>query len=94
MLENIKKLLSETNENENNFRTSFSIIELSISKGIIDTKNEWEHWKKNHQYFAYPYNDELRKRSVKNIREVYFQMFKKIFEEIKKQLIQKSSKNI
>lgn len=50
--------------------------------------------KKNHQYFAYPYNDELRKRSVKNIREVYFQMFKKIFEEIKKQLIQKSSKNI
>lgn len=90
----LKKLLSETNENKNNFRTSFSIIELSISKGIIDTKNEWEHWKKNHQYFAYPYNDELRKRSVKNIREVYFQMFKKIFEEIKKQLIQKSSKNI
>lgn len=79
----LKKVLSKKGYNKENFRTSFSIFELALSQNIIDTRIGWEHWKKYHQYFSYPYEPTLRKNSIKYIEEIYYPMFENILYKIK-----------
>lgn len=72
----LKKTIKQ--EDGNTIRTSYSLFEYITKTNIISITNEWHFWNDNHKFFTFIYDEKIRTKVIKDIKEVYFNMFKKI----------------
>ena len=61
-------------------RTSYSLFEYISESNKISITEEWHYWNENHKFFTFIYDEKIRTKVIKDIKEVYFNMFKKIEE--------------